>query len=319
MSARIALFLLLSACGTPSSPPAATEAPAAEPTAAEPAAAPTLDKAAALRVKAAMKQLGTTLKGTLTATMSESGPVAAMEVCSQHAGSLTDGVTNATGVTVGRSSLRLRNPDNVGPEWVSAWLTAQGERPAEGVQPSVTAAVREDGVPVVRGIGPIPVEAPCLVCHGPTDTRSPAIQAALAERYPSDAAGGYAIGDLRGAIWAEVPVVDAGLTLHRNGDEPWPLDESTRTGMQRVRTAAMTGPPGGPEAAKRMAESIRTALSELIQECSMDGEAHDALHTFLEAFFPTLDSLEAAGDAEQAAAARERMLAQLALFNATFE
>jgi len=49
----------------------------------------------------------------------------------------------------------------------------------------------------------IRVEAPCLLCHG--DPIDASLAAALAERYPADAAIGYAEGDLRGAFWVEVP------------------------------------------------------------------------------------------------------------------
>jgi len=46
-------------------------------------------------------------------------------------------------------------------------------------------------------------EGACLTCHGPTESIPEDVRAALRERYPDDKATGYAVGDLRGALWAE--------------------------------------------------------------------------------------------------------------------
>ncbi len=165
-----------------------------------------VDKPTLQRAQGAMMALGSSLKGELVSTMKEQGPEAALEVCSTSAQAMTAEVATEQGVTLGRSSLRLRNPANAGPAWVQGWLTMQGERKAEGVKPQVLSATRDDGVAVVRVIKPLPVEAPCLVCHGPDEGRAPSLSETLAQRYPSDAATGYALGDLRGAIWAEAVV-----------------------------------------------------------------------------------------------------------------
>ncbi len=171
------------------------------------AAAPAgVDAAATARAKDAMKALGGSLKSKLVSTMKEQGPVAALEVCSSNAQSLTAEMAAARGVLLGRSSGKLRNPANAGPDWVQAWLAEQGERSAEGVPGLTQQATLADGTPVVRVLKPLAVEAPCLVCHGPAAGRSPELSAALAERYPSDQATEYAAGDLRGAIWAETRV-----------------------------------------------------------------------------------------------------------------
>ncbi len=195
-------LLLLILAGCSSSPEVVPEP---EPVVEE-APEPAVDVAALRKSRNAMKTLGKTLKGELLAAMKEDGPVAALEMCSGRARELTDSVAKTAGVSAGRSSLRLRNPENVGPDWVQSWLSAQGERPFDGVDPQVSTATVE-GVEVVRVVAPIQVEAPCLVCHGPDESRPPELSAAIAERYPEDKATGYALGDLRGAIWAEAAVV----------------------------------------------------------------------------------------------------------------
>ena len=43
----------------------------------------------------------------------------------------------------------------------------------------------------------------CVTCHG--ESLAPDVQERLAERYPTDRATGYRVGDLRGVFWAELP------------------------------------------------------------------------------------------------------------------
>lgn len=156
------------------------------------------DEALLARTDRAATALATALRGRLTAAMREGGPAAAMEVCAREAQALVATTRRERGVTVGRSSLRLRNPADAAPDWVAAWLRAQGERPAAGV--NGVRAVSGDRARVLR---PIAVEGPCLVCHGPPEAIPEGVRAALSARYPEDRATGYAPGDLRGALWAE--------------------------------------------------------------------------------------------------------------------
>jgi Protein of unknown function (DUF3365) len=150
--------------------------------------------------QAAVATLAGTVRGRLQAAMAEGGPVAAVSVCADEAQALTAQVSRDTGGRVGRSSLRLRNPANAPPDWVAAWLAEQGERPAAGVEGFARV---EDGK--TRVLKPVAVEAVCVTCHGPPDQIPADVKALLAERYPADAATGYAVGDLRGAAWAEIP------------------------------------------------------------------------------------------------------------------
>lgn len=182
-------MLLWWGCG--SGPAPVVEAPPNAPVAAAPASEPPAVLAA--------KKLGKSLKERLTGALQAEGPVAAARVCADEAQAIT-AAANTGGVKVGRTSSKLRNPKNAPPDWVSAWLAAQ--TPGQPPAPQVTT---EAGVS--RAVLPIVIEPPCLTCHGPKDALAPEIQALLAERYPDDAATGYAVGDLRGALWAEAPVV----------------------------------------------------------------------------------------------------------------
>lgn len=103
-----------------------------------------------------------------------------------------------TGCEVGRTSQRLRNPGNAGPEWVKPLLGNGKARPAAEVEPVVVDL--GDRVGVAR---PIAVYANCLECHGPATRVPPRVRTALAASFPSDRALDYAEGDLRGFYWAE--------------------------------------------------------------------------------------------------------------------
>ena len=57
----------------------------------------------------------------------------------------------------------------------------------------------------VGALFPIPLQPQCVVCHGKPEQLAEGVAAALAKRYPDDAATGFAPGELRGWFWVEVP------------------------------------------------------------------------------------------------------------------
>lgn len=194
---RLALLVVLgaSACTRGSAPDAG--APSAAPSAASaPSAEAELDRA-----RDAAVTFATRLRARLLAAMGEGGPARAVEVCAQEAPAIAGAVSAESGALVGRASLRTRSPRNAAPPpWVKAWLVEQGERPAAGAKP-----IRAIEGGEARVLLPIAVEGPCLACHGPEEGIAEEVRAILAARYPSDAATGYAEGDLRGALWAVMP------------------------------------------------------------------------------------------------------------------
>lgn len=201
------LVAALIACSEPApAPPVAPPATDVAPAAAAPdAAPPDADTAAVAAARGAAKKLGGTLKERLGEALKDS-PSAAVTACADEAQGLTALIHAETGARVGRGSLRLRNPANTPPEWVSSWLVDQGERPADGVT-GIERVEEVDGKRVARVLVPIRVEPMCETCHGAAI--APDVAAVLAQRYPNDRATGYAAGDLRGALWAEVPVSGA--------------------------------------------------------------------------------------------------------------
>jgi hypothetical protein len=156
------------------------------------------------RTDAASARFADTMRLRLASTLARDGAEAAMDVCSTEAPRVRREVQEATGVRLGYASLRRQAPGEPPPAWVNEWLEAQGERSATGL-PTTWATTRTTNGQVARVIRPIAMEQACLVCHGGDAEVTPAVRAALARKYPRDVATGYRAGDLRGALWAELP------------------------------------------------------------------------------------------------------------------
>jgi len=128
------------------------------------------------------------LKAALVGALAK-GPEAAIEVCAKEAPAIAQRASH-DGVTVGRTSLRLRNPANVPPTW------------AEAALPSLTAPrVFDLGGGRAGYLEPIKLDELCTTCHG--TAVAPELQARISERYPGDRATGFPVRDVRGAFWVE--------------------------------------------------------------------------------------------------------------------
>jgi hypothetical protein len=133
------------------------------------------------------------LRGALMGGMQSGGPTAALEVCQTEAMVIT---ANSQGeMTVGRATNQPRNPANTASGWMTSVLEHYASVPRAAAAP-VAVPIDEETWGYAE---PIFVGEPCLACHGEP---SPEVQAMLSERYPTDQATGYQVGDLRGIFWA---------------------------------------------------------------------------------------------------------------------
>ena len=123
------------------------------------------------------------------------GPAGAIDVCRTQAPRIAAEVAQETGVRIGRTGVRLRNPANTAPAWAAPLLETKPTSPQ--------ASRSSDGTLGV--ILPIRLASMCITCHGPADTLTEDVRAALAKHYPTDQATGFHDGDLRGWFWIEVP------------------------------------------------------------------------------------------------------------------
>ncbi len=164
-----------------------------------PAPAPLDDQAAVARATAAMDELQKTLGGRLQEAL-KAGPADAVTVCSAIAPALAREIGEKHRLELGRSSHRLRNPDNAPRPWLAEFLATT--EPATLLPPKpVAVPISEQRVGVVRGIPTAPM---CTTCHGPAEALAPELRARLDQLYPADRATGFAEGDLRGVFWAEL-------------------------------------------------------------------------------------------------------------------
>lgn len=147
------------------------------------------------KADAARTALAGRLLSTLTTTIAERGHAAAVTTCHDQAPAISQAVANELGVAIGRTSFRTRNAANTPPAWASAWVDERIE----------TARWTSSSDGRFGQLAPIRLAQPCLACHGPTAQIAPDVASAIAANYPSDAATGFAEGDLRGYIWVEVP------------------------------------------------------------------------------------------------------------------
>lgn len=148
------------------------------------------------RAVTARDTLARELLGKLTQTLQADGPADAIGVCRELAPMLAETVSRQMSLRIGRTSDRLRNPENSAPAWAWESLQRRPESPTFLAGPG-----GELGV-----LLPIRVQMPqCLGCHGAVESIDPAVREQLHRLYPDDRAIGYRQDDLRGWFWVEVP------------------------------------------------------------------------------------------------------------------
>lgn len=136
------------------------------------------------------------LKGALVTALAD-GPEAAISACRLEVPRLARHLA-VDGIAIGRTSHRLRNPENAPRQWVRPLLAAYAEGAGEQVPQVVRLAPDRVGY-----VEPIAIKAPCLLCHG-TGIPSPAAQR-IADLYPQDQATGFSVDEFRGLFWVEFP------------------------------------------------------------------------------------------------------------------
>lgn len=145
---------------------------------------------------AARDALFNALMGRLVEAIQEGGASAAITVCRDAAPEVAAKVGEDQGVTIGRTSFRLRNPKNRPPTWAKPFVDEQRAEPV---------VLRNDSDGSLAALFPIPLKAECLQCHGPRAEIQPDVLEALRKAYPRDNATGFQEGELRGWFHVRVP------------------------------------------------------------------------------------------------------------------
>lgn len=158
-------------------------------------------KAFAQESRAAVKAFAGTLKGALQAAIKDGGPMHAISVCNVKAPEIARDLSQPPEWTVGRTSHKLRNPDNAPDDWEAAVLDEFLELAAAGESLKTmerVELVETEGNRTFRYMKAIPVGEVCLTCHG-ADI-APELKAKIDSVYPEDQATGFELGELRGAF-----------------------------------------------------------------------------------------------------------------------
>ncbi len=156
-------------------------------------------KAQLQEYKSAAQSFGKTLKGELQAAMKEGGPTAGVKVCHERAPEIAADLSEETGFTLRRTSLKPRATEPT--DWERAVLEQFEARKADGTPVSKIAwheVKKVDGEKELRFMKAIPTEGVCLACHG--ENIDSELKAEIDRLYPDDQATGFKEGDIRGAI-----------------------------------------------------------------------------------------------------------------------
>lgn len=160
------------------------------------------------RAQVAAQAFSGTLKAALTAQLAQGGIEGAIAFCHDEAPKIAERVGAAHCVRIGRVPVpgRQRSSANTPTAWQAEGVAAFQAKVAAGTPVADLVQVTDTGLPkgvALRMMRGIAVEPMCLACHG--KALAPDTQAALQRHYPADSAVGFDVGDLRGALWVEIP------------------------------------------------------------------------------------------------------------------
>lgn len=160
------------------------------------------EQAMTAEARAAIKDLGGELKAKLMAQIKAGGVASAIPVCQTIAPAIAASASAKHHLSVRRTALRVRNPNNVADAFETGVLKDFEKKIADGADPATlehAETVVDNNKQVFRYMKAIPTAAaPCLACHG--SNLADNVKAKLSALYPSDRATGFKAGDLRGAF-----------------------------------------------------------------------------------------------------------------------
>ena len=136
------------------------------------------------------------LLGTVKQAMADGGPAEAVKACRLLAPEIASQHSQAPW-KVGRTALKLRNPDNAPDTWERSVLEQFAKRSAAG-EPIEQLKHGEIVAGEYRHMQAIGTAEACLGCHG--EKIKPELVELIDRHYPQDQAHGFREGDLRGAF-----------------------------------------------------------------------------------------------------------------------
>jgi hypothetical protein len=165
-------------------------------------------ESALAEARVAAKELAEQLKELLRQELGRGGLDGAIAVCAEVAQDKTADYRETFKNDIRRVSLRRRNPANEPDAYERAVLESFDRLPVEA-RPKAEhwEVVSEDGRESLRYLKPLVANAMCLTCHGDPAAIPEPVRQALEENYPDDRATGFDVGDVRGAITIQIPLL----------------------------------------------------------------------------------------------------------------
>ncbi|MDT8439527.1 MAG: DUF3365 domain-containing protein [Wenzhouxiangellaceae bacterium] len=156
------------------------------------------------QAREAAQQLQSQLAVALVGAINDDGPAHAVQVCKLVAPEIAAEASGPS-MTIGRTALRVRNPDNAPDQWETTTLHDFEAQLSNGADPATLETwtiETESGYTIGRWMKAIPTAALCTQCHG--SQVDPALLNHIRSIYPQDQAIGFEVGELRGAFTARV-------------------------------------------------------------------------------------------------------------------
>jgi hypothetical protein len=146
----------------------------------------------------------------VTREMIKGGPRETIKVYAELAQDIAGRLSREHGWRVTRVGTRVRNPLLGMPDaWEQKVLAEFAARAAKGeafADMTHHEVVSEPAGQYFRFMKPIAIQPKCLFCHGLSDQIPESIRSVLRMQYPFDAATGYKIGELHGAVSIKQPL-----------------------------------------------------------------------------------------------------------------
>jgi hypothetical protein len=152
------------------------------------------------RAAEALEPLKRELRNALIEALEEGGAERAIEVCQLRAPEIAR-LTSTGSAALGRTSHRVRNPENAPKAWMSVFLEEYLADPDDDEPRAVRLTSGEIGY-----VEPIRMKGICMQCHG--DRIKPSVKARLEALYPEDEATGFEKGEFRGMFWVKLSAED---------------------------------------------------------------------------------------------------------------
>jgi len=100
--------------------------------------------------------------------------------------------------------------------------------------------------------------------------------------------------DVNSGIEDAIPNIKGLSGMGLDNGKKWEMDEHTRSSFKKMVDSFDSSNLETVSGLNQSGEQLNEQVGDLIQGCTMDGDAHNQLHAFLTGYIPAVDSLSTA-------------------------